>query len=136
MNVKLMPRDSLLGWLVLSYWEKAIARIFEIDARIRYVGIVDMGYRVLASEMRRGMTSLTSMEADRNFVSIVPRAMVDGAQKLEPDCGSMQIMTIRYQKVVVAIYRTLEYVVMLSFDPSVDTPFSTQLTEKLKAILH
>lgn len=118
----------------MNYWEKTVSRIFEIDERIRYVGIVDTSYRVIASKMRPGISSLTPTELDRNFVSIVPPAIVDSAKRLENDCGPFQIMTIRYRKVMIAIYRGDHYITMLSFDPSVETPFLRKLTEELTRI--
>ena len=99
----------------LSYWKKTVDRIFQIDERIRYVGIVDLGYHVMASEMRSGISSLTSKELDRDFVSMVALTMVDGAKRLENDCGPFKIMTIRYKKLMIAIYRGDHYIIMLSF---------------------
>lgn len=111
-----------------------MGRIFEIDERIRYVGIVDSAYHVMVSEMRPGVSSLTPTELDRNFVSIVPHAILESAKRLESDCGPFQILTIRYRKLLIAIYRGEHYMVMLSFDPSVDTPFLRKLTEELDRI--
>jgi len=118
----------------LNYWEKTVDRIFEIDERIRYVGIVDMAYHVIASQMRPGISSLTPTELDWNFVSIVPRTMLDSAKRLENDCGPFEIMTIRYRKAMIAIYRGDHYIIMLSFEPSVETPFLRKLTEELDRI--
>lgn len=106
-------------------------RILGIDPRIRYVGIVDMGYRVVASKMRPGISSLTSTELDWDFLSMVPLALIDGAKRLEKDCGPFQIMTIRYRKMMIAIYRGDRHIIMLSFEPSVETPFLSKLTEEL-----
>lgn len=117
-----------------DYWKKTVDRIFEIDERIRYVGIVDMTYRVIASRMRPGISSLTPTELDWNFVSIVPPMMLDSAKRLENDCGPFQIMTIRYRKLMIAIYRGDRYTIMLSFDPSVETPFLRKLTAELARI--
>lgn len=117
-----------------SYWSGIVNQLFRIDPRIRYVGIVDMQYRVMASEMRPGMASLTTSETDRTFVSMVPRVMVEGAQKLASDCGPMEIMTVRYRKVVLAIYNTGQHIVMLSYDPSVETPFTAGLVRELRRV--
>jgi hypothetical protein len=117
-----------------DYWGKTVGRIFEIDERIRYVGIVDTAYHVIASKMRSGIHSLTPTELDWDFVSIVPNVMIESAKKLERDCGPFQIMTIRYRKVMIAIYRGERYIIMLSFDPSVETPFLRKLTAELDRI--
>jgi len=118
----------------LSYWKKTMERIFQIDERIRYVGIVDMEYHVIESEMRPGVSSLTPVELDRNFVSIVPNTMLNAAKTLEKDCGPFQIMSIRYRRLMIAIYRGERYMVMLSFDSSVETPFLRRLKEELDRI--
>ena len=118
----------------LSYWKKTVDRIFQIDERIRYVGIVDMAYHVMASEMRPGISSLTPTELDWNFVSIVPDTIFNAAKTLEKDCGPFQIMTIRYRKLMIAIYRGEHYMIMLSFESSVETPFLRRLTEELDRI--
>jgi hypothetical protein len=47
------------------------SRIFGLDWRIRYLGIVDMEYHVLVSQMRPGLASLTDTEKERHLLSIV-----------------------------------------------------------------
>ena len=119
-----------------SYWDRTVRRIFSIDERVRYVGIVDLGYHVIASKMRSGVSSMTPTELDWNFVSMVPQMMVNSAQQLEVNCGQFQIMTIRYRKVMIAIYRGTHHIVMLSFDPSVETPFLRKLSDELGRIIY
>jgi hypothetical protein len=60
--------------------------------------------------------------------------MVEGAQKLAFDCGPMEIMTVRYRKVVLAIYNTDKHIIMLSYDPSVETPFTEALVKELRRV--
>ena len=90
-----------------------------------------MSHHVIISKMRPGISTLTGSEIDWNFVSIVPGIMLDSAHKLEENCGPFQIMSIRYRKVMIAIYRGDQYITMLSFDPSVETPFLRKLTDEL-----
>jgi hypothetical protein len=115
--------------------DKIASRIFDLDSRIRYVGIVDMQYRVLVSQMRPGVTSLTDTEKDRHFLSIVPRIMIEGAEKLEPDSGVLDFVTARYKKVMVDMYRFGQHIVMLTFDASLETPFSSNLLDRVGRIL-
>ena len=122
--------------LLPSYWEKAVERIFNLDPAIRYAGIVDLDYRVILSKMRPGFSSLTPTEVDWDFVSMVPKLMVDGAQRLENNCGPLRIISVRYKKVMLAIYRGTRHVVMLSFEPAVETPFSDKLAKGLESIIH
>ena len=121
--------------LLPSYWERAVDRIFSLDPAVRYVGIVDLEYHVILSRMRPGFSSLTPSEVDWNFISIVPKLMVDGAQRLENDCGPLRIISVRYRKVMLAIYRGTRHIVMLSFEPTIEAPFSDKLAKGLESIL-
>jgi hypothetical protein len=119
-----------------AYWNKVADRIFGIDEHIRYVGIVDMGYHVVLSKMRSSIKSMTPSELDWNFVSMAPRIMIESAQRLEDYCGPLEIMTIRYRRVMLSLYRAGKYVVMVSFEPTVQTPFMKKLSQELSRILH
>ena len=122
--------------LLPSYWERAAERIFNLDPAVRYVGIVDLDYHVILSKMRPGLPSLTPTDVDWNFLSMVPKSIVDSAQKLENDCGPLRIVNIRYRKVMVTIYRGTQHIVMLSFEPSIETPFLSKLAINLESIVH
>jgi hypothetical protein len=67
---------------------------------------------------------------------MVPKLMVDGAQSLENDCGPLRIMAVRYRKVMLAIYRGTRHIVMLSFEPKIETPFLDKLATGLESIVH
>ena len=120
----------------MSYWENAADRILRLDERIRSLGIVDSKYRMIISKTREGISSLTPLDVDRNFMSIVPPIIVEGLRRLEEHCGLLQIMTVRYRKVLLAIYSDGLYVVVLSFEPSIETPFMNKLAEELRRIIH
>ena len=121
--------------LLPGYWERAVERIFNLDPAVRYVGIVDLDYHVILSKMRPGFSSLTPTEVDWNFISMVPKLMVDGAQGLENDCGPLRLITVRYRKVMLAIYRGTRHIVMLSFEPTIETPFQDKLATGLESIV-
>jgi len=46
--------------------------------------------------------------------------MIDSAEKLRPFCGPMRRLTVRYDKVFVAMYRTSLHLLILSLEPQVD----------------
>ena len=119
----------------MSYWDNTVERIFNLDKRIRSVVITDVSYHTIISRMRNGIESLTPLAAE-STVSIVPRIMVEGAQRLEPYLGSVETVSARYKKAMLMFYRAGEYIIMLSFDPSVETPFHTKLASDLARILH
>jgi hypothetical protein len=122
--------------LQTNYWDRTVERIFNLDPGIRYVGISDLEYHAVVSKMRPGTSSLTPSELDWNFVSMAPKLMVDSAQRLEEYCGPLQIMSVRYRRVLLAIYRSSQHIVMLSFESSVESPFLNKLAKGLESIMH
>jgi len=121
--------------MTLEYWERVVERIFDIDKRVRAVVITDMKYHTILSRMRRATESLTPVDAE-SIISIVPRIIIEGAQKLEPFLGPMEIVSTKYKKALVVFYKAGEYLVLLSFDQSVETPFHTKLANELARILY
>jgi hypothetical protein len=119
----------------MSYWQKVAKEFFEADPKIRYVGIIDRSYRVLHSENRPGLVSAISASLERSFVSIVPLVMLEGAEKLEEQCGPMRGLRIDYKKLVMAINRAGEYTVVLTFDPTVEMPFANRISALVRGIM-
>ncbi len=119
-----------------GYWERVVERIFTLDQAVRYVGIVDLDFHVVLSKMRPGVSSLTPTDDYWNFLSMVPKLMVDSAHKLEDHCGPLRMINIRYRKVMVTIYKGTRHILMISWDPTVETPFLTKLAIALESIIH
>ena len=94
--------------------------IFKLDKRIRYVAILSTKYDLLESKMRAGVSSLTPAQTDRDFMKMAAPLMIDSAEKLHPFCGSMRRLTVRYDKVFLAMYRTAIHLLILSLEPQVD----------------
>jgi len=94
--------------------------IFKLDKRIRYVAILNPKYDLLESKMREGVSSLTPAQTDRDFMKMAAPLMIDSADKLRPFCGSMRRLTVRYDKVFLAMYRTAIHLLILSLEPQVD----------------
>jgi hypothetical protein len=94
--------------------------IFKLDKRIRYVAILNPKYDLLESKMREGVSSLTPAQTDRDFMKMAAPLMIDSAEKLRPFCGSMRRLTVRYDKVFLAMYRTAIHLLILSLEPQVD----------------
>ena len=108
--------------------------MFKADSRVRYIGVVDEEYHVLASIQRAGTTSFTSDETTRNFVSIVPQIIVEAVEKLSPFLGEVSGITAHYDKVLMLFYRVGSIIVVLSFEPKVETPFYDKITETFRRI--
>jgi len=119
--------------------ESIVEDLFKIDKNIRYVGVVDEEFRLLASSMREGKKTMTSEQFDREFMSVVPPVIVGGAHRLREFCGALKGMVIRYEKVAVAFYPIAHYVAILSLEPEVEMPFldktAAAVQEVMKRIL-
>jgi hypothetical protein len=109
-----------------------VQEMFKAEPEIRYVAIVNDQYEILASTQREGVPSLTPEETSRNFVSIVPQIIVDAVEKLAPYLGPVGGITAHYEKALVIFYRVENLIVILSFEPEVETPFYDRLTLEFK----
>ena len=109
-----------------------IQEMFKAEPEIRYIAIVNTQYEVLASTQREGVPSFTSEETSRNFVSIVPQIIVDAVEKLAPFLGPVGGITAHYEKALVLFYRIGSLIVVISFEPQVETPFYDRLTQAFK----
>ena len=114
--------------------ETFIQAMFNVDPTIRYIAIVGSEYRILASEQREGVPSLTSDEITRNFVSIVPQIIVEAVEKLSPFLGEVGGITAHYQKALVVFYTINNLIVIISFQPEVATPFFSRITDAFRKI--
>lgn len=98
----------------------ATESIFRLDKRIRYIAILNHHYDLLESRMRQGVASITPSQADRDFMTLATPLMVGAAEKLQPFCGMIRRVTVRYDKVLLVFYRTAAHLVILSLEPQVD----------------
>jgi len=98
----------------------ATESIFRLDKRIRYIAILNHHYDLLESRMRQGVSSITPSQADRDFMTLATPLMVGAAEKLQPFCGMIRRVTVRYDKVLLVFYRTAAHLVILSLEPQVD----------------
>jgi len=78
--------------------------------------------------MREGIASVTTEKQDRDFIQLMPPILVEAAEKMQPVLGRVESATIRYEKVLLVFFRVNSVVVLLSFDPSVTTPFMSALS--------
>jgi hypothetical protein len=104
------------------------------DGRIRYVAIVDRQFNVLVSQMREGVASLTPAETDRNFVQLMPPIILDAVEKLAPLLGTVESVTVRYEKTLLVFFSKGNYAVVLSFNPDVSRPFMSALTDFIQSL--
>lgn len=103
--------------------------MFRAESAIRYIAIVDDEYSVLASKQREGLPSYMSEEVTRNFASLVPELIVQAVEKLSPYLGKVSGVTAHYEKVLIIFYRFEQFIVLMSFERNVRTPFYDEITE-------
>jgi hypothetical protein len=109
--------------------ESFVQEMFKADRAIRYVAIVDSSYRVIASKQREGIPSLAPDETVNNFMSIVPEIILESVEKMAPFLGGVSGVTAHYQKALLIFYRFNNLLVVISFQPNVETPFYDRTTE-------
>ena len=109
---------------VAQFAEEAFRR----DSQIRFVGLIDYDFHIVYSKMREGIASVTTEKQDRDFIQLMPPILVEAAEKMQPVLGRVESATIRYEKVLLVFFRVNSVVVLLSFDPSVTTPFMSALS--------
>jgi hypothetical protein len=108
--------------------------IFKLDKRIRYVAILNPRYDLLGSRMREGVASLTPAQTDRDFMKMAAPLMIDSVEKLRPFCGAMRRLTVRYDKVFLALFRTAAHLIILSLEPQVDQALLDQIGDAVKRL--
>ena len=114
--------------------EAFMREMFEADSSIRYVAIVDLEYRILASKHRAGISRLTPDDVDHHFVSIVPQIILEAVEKLSPFLGQVEGVTAHYKKVLLIFYRFEDLIVCISFEPDRETPFYNKITELFRKL--
>ena len=129
----LLFHDSTLLLACSLNVERFAQEAFEKDSRIRYVGIIGENFRVLYSQMRKGLQSVPEEEPERNML-VMPPIILEAAEKLNPLLGKLDNVTARYQKLLLVFFRVNNLTIVLSFDPNVSTPFISALSETVRTI--
>ena len=114
-------------------FESLAREIFKLDSNVRYVGLLDEKQdSLLLSEMREGVVSVTEDQTDRQLMSTFPPVILRAVERLEPHIGQLNGIVVRYEKVVLVFYRLGQYMVILSFEPTVHTPFLEHVVEMME----
>ena len=108
--------------------EGFIRSMFEADAGISHIAIVNNEYRFIASKQREGVSSFTTLQTEKDFMSIIPPIIVDAVEKMQPFFGHLNGLVAHYEKVLMIFYRIGEMVVIVTYAPDVATPFYDKIT--------
>lgn len=60
--------------------------------------------------------------------------MIDSAEKLRPFCGVLRRLTVRYDKVFLALYRTSVHLLILSLEPDIDQALLDQIGNSVRKL--
>jgi hypothetical protein len=114
--------------------QKFVEESFRKDNRIRYVGVVDNQFHILASKMREGVQSVTTEDQDRNFFQIMPPIIIDAVEKLQPLLGKLDNVTVRYEKLLLVFWHVNNLTIILTFNSNVSTPFISSLSDTMRML--
>jgi hypothetical protein len=64
----------------------------------------------------------------------MPPIIVDAVEKLQPLLGKLDTVTVRYEKILLVFFPMKSFVVILSFNPDVSTPFISSLSDSMRMI--
>lgn len=113
-----------------------LTEIFNIDPNVRYIGVVDKNDNVLLSKMREGVAQLDPNNSDEEIVSIYPPLIMRAVERLEPILGNAQGVQIPYEKVLLAMYRVQDLLIIVSLNPVPEAPLLTlRIGDEIKRLL-
>ncbi len=84
--------------------------------------------------MREGVVSLTPSQTDRHFMTFAAPLIVDAAEKLKSFCGNIRCVTVRYDRVLLVLYRTAAHLVILSLEPHVDQALLDEIGDSVRKL--
>jgi hypothetical protein len=114
--------------------ETFIREMFNKDSALRYVGIIDSEFHIIASKQRAGSSSLTTDQTDRDFISAMPPIIWEAVEKVKPFLGQLDWFGMRYERVLILFYCIGGLIVTLSFEPGVVTPFMSRIRENVQTL--
>ncbi len=113
-----------------------LTEIFNIDPNVRYIGVLDRNDNVLLSKMREGVASIDPSNGDEQIVSTYPPLIMRAVERLEPILGEAQGLQIPYEKVLLAMYRVHDQLVIVSLNPVPEAPLLTlRIGDEIKRLL-
>ena len=110
--------------------------LFALDARVRYVAVLDRNHKLVESRMRSAVHSLTAQEYDRKFMASVPPIVMDTLSQLEPQCGPVSHVSVQYEKVDMVFFPHNNQLIALSLEPGPLEPILRKLKDMLGLRIH
>lgn len=110
--------------------------LFALDARVRYVALLDRNHKLVESRMRSAVTSFTPETYDRKFMASVPPMILDTLSQLEYQCGPITHISVQYEKVDLIFLPFNNQIVAMSLEPGPLEPILRKLRDTLGLPLH
>lgn len=115
-------------------YERMAEQMFELDPNIRFVSVIDMNDMVIIAKIREGLTSISRQHVD-DLITIFPPLIMRAVERLQPNFGHAAVITVRFDKILVALCRISDLLAIASYNPSVEIPFTSQFEQAVKRFL-
>ncbi len=109
-------------------------RIFDLDSRIRWVGIAKDNGEVLFCEMRPGVKSLSPPEKDQEFVSFGALVVLSIFEKFVTDGGKIHGCGATFDKMHLLVFRAGDHIITISLEVSVNPEAVGEIGRKVRQI--
>jgi len=116
-------------------FDKIAEEVFKIDPNLRFISIVDSDDKVLFARMREGISAVNEGQRDEDLASIYPPLIMRAVERLLPNLGNARAVTIRYDKILLTLCRVSNLLVVVSYNPTMETPFLTRFEQEIKRII-
>jgi hypothetical protein len=116
-------------------FNKFINALFERVKEIAYVGIVDNQGELIASTIRQGAKTYTTPEGIREFMRTAPAVVMDALEKVRAVVGSVEFVTVRYEKRVIVLKGWQEKIVVVGCERDIPTPFSDRVVKTIEDLV-
>jgi hypothetical protein len=116
-------------------FDKIAEKIFKIDPNLRFISVVDRDDKVLLARMREGISAVNVGQRDEDLASIYPPLIMRAVERLQPNLGNARAVSIRYDKILLTLCRVSDLLIIVSFNPAIETPFLTQFEQEIKRII-
>lgn len=110
--------------------------LFALDARIRYVGLLDRNHKLVESRMRTSVPSFTPETYDRKFMGSVPPMILDTLSQLENQCGPLSHISVQYEKVDLIFLPHNNQIIAISLETGPLEPILRKLRDSLGVHIH
>ncbi len=108
--------------------------IFDLDSRIRWVGIAKDTGEVFFCEMRQGVKSFSPAEKDREFISFGALVVLSIFEKFVTDAGKIHGCGATFDKMHLLVFRAGDNVLAISLEVGVNPEAVGEIGRKVRQI--